>query len=350
MNRYIFKRITKVSIFLVSLLSFMLFIHVQNSFAENKYLIEPKEISDKESTLSFSFSGSDDNFAGIIAEVNGETYTEHYYSIKDGQVNTIEFYETFKAGTKINLYVVYYDESLKDNKTELAKTIIVQDKTAPKLSVPSFDARKNTIKISTESGAKVTATYNGKSVNVKKISNTARSITIKKPLVGKKLIVIAKDAAGNTKKITKTTSKPFVYLFTDDIQESDKYATGSVYDYKSTDKLYLVVGSKKYKGTIKKGKYKIKTPKLKTPRTVKIKLFDKYGNLLVAESARAYKYGEIKIGMTKKQILNSFYGKPDDISTDYYSNEYWEYWRYDFGSKTTFLNFRNGKLNNVSTY
>lgn len=54
--------------------------------------------------------------------------------------------------------------------------------------------------------------------------------------------------------------------------------------------------------------------------------------------------------MTKSQILNSYYGKPDNISSDTFSGYKLEYWRYDYGDEVTFLNFKNGKLFDISEY
>jgi len=341
------KSLLKASICLLLLIGCTLVFNGKESNAESKYSIKVHDITDKDKILYFTLGNADDNLNSVYVEINGKKFTQYFYSIS----NYIFLDRTYSEGTEIKVYLEYRKDKSSYFESELVDIIKVKDGHPPTLDVPDIDIRTNAVSFKTEVGASITATYNGKKLTPKQTSNTTWKLTINKPLVGKKLVIVATDSAGNKSTITKKTNVPNnIFIITEDIKDSSKISKGRVYASKSTDKIYLIVGSKKYKGTIKSGKYSIKIPKIKSPKTVKIQLIDRYGNVLLTENTRVYKYDKVKIGMTENQILNSFYGEPDGITTDTFSNEYWEFWRYDKGNKTTFLNFKNGKLFSISKY
>ena len=347
-------KIIKPLLLFILLFGVTLITNVQISHAESKYQVELEpSFTDKDSVLSFEIKNKDEYLIGAKAIVNGKTYEVDEDELYFFTSNDIYFPNTFKGGTEIKLYITYKDAVTNEEITEEVANIKVTDTTPPVIKVPSVDLRSTSVKITSEKDADVSATFYGKKIKVKKNSDTQWTLYISKPIKNKKLVITAKDAAGNTKKITKTYSVPYdIYLSGYSIQVGDKYAKGYAFGGKSSDKVYLKVGSKTYKGSVKKENFSIRIPKnISSPKTVTLYLKDKYNNTLATDKVRIYKYGKIKIGMTKKQIKNSFYGAPDGTETSVYANQKWEQWHYYVGNDLkTILNFLNGKLYSIDKF
>lgn len=318
------------------------------------YVIETFEIGDKDDYLSYTLKNIDTHYKEVYAEVNGEKYvgdddfesdynSDLIYDAKKKIKGSFEFGKKFKAGTKIKLYIIRYGDI-----EEYLKTIIVEDETPPKLSVPSINLRTGAINVTTEEDATITATYGGKKVKAVKKSNTLWQIKLSKLKVGKKLVVTAKDKAHNSKVVTKKTTAPngvYIYL-NKKIKTTTRTATGTITKGITTDKVYLIIDSKKYKGKIKNGKFSVKIPTIKARKYVKAQLYDKYGNLLdTSNKVRVYTTEYARIGMTKKQVLDSDWGKPDRINRTIYSSTVYEQWVYD--DYDTYFYFENGKLTSI---
>lgn len=297
----------------------------------------------------------------FIIDIDGKKTTIDFWDLyvtSNAKKQEIELPKKFTANSNVKVYVNYTDYGTEDyfdivSKTILIDTLKVGDKVAPKVSFSTLSVRTTQVTLTSEKNAKLTATYNGKKIALKKASTTKWTTTIKKPLKGKKLVVTAKDAANNTKKYTKTTVVPTtVLLNAKNSLSSTKKLTGTVKSWKSTDKVQFKVGSKTYKATVKKGKFTINYPKtIATPKKVSIQLIDRYGNVLDKDSARIYKYKKLKIGMTTTQAANTLQGKPADVSKHKYSKYTYEYWTYYDGyNMTMMVSFENGKIDSISKF
>lgn len=328
------------------------------------YSIKVKNLGDSDDTLYFTIENMDSSLIGIYAEVNGKYYDAYINrdefdedSSKKSFSGSIDLGKPFKVGTEIKLYASYfmYNESDENWIDEYIKSITVSDKTPPKIKVPSISTRSTSVQISTEKDAKVEATYGGKKAKVVKKSATTFQISIKKPILGKKLVIVAMDAAGNNRKVSKTTTKPSgVSISLNEVKTKTRTATGTVKKSIAGDKVYFVIGSKKYKGTIKNGKYSVKIPGIKARKYVKVKLYDKYGNLLAtSDERRVFTTYTIHIGMTKKEVLDTYWGSPNKINTTIVGNSRYEQWIYynDYYSyDRDYLYFTNGKLTSIQQY
>lgn len=350
-------RINKISRFILLFILFLgatFLINIKTSHAESKYQIELEpSFTDKDTVLSFEIKNKDENVVGAKAIANGKTYAIDKDEIQFFTINDIYFPKSFKGGTEIKLYITYKDVVKNEEITEEVAKVKVKDTTPPSLKVPSVDIRSTSLKVTSEKGTAITATFNGKKIKVKKNSNTQWTLYINKPIKNKKLVITAKDAAGNTKKIAKTFIVPYdVFLSGNSIKVGDKYAKGYAFSGKSTDRVYLKIGSKTYRGSVKKEKFSIKISKnVSSPKTVTLYLKDKYNNILATDKIRIYKYSKIKIGMTKSQIKNSYYGAPDDTKTFVYPHQKWEQWHYYVGDDLkTILSFLNGKLYSIDKF
>lgn len=342
------KNVAKFIVSFFSVIILFAVLNIERANAETPYNMKVNDVTNKDTKIYFTLENVDSNLYSAYAVIGKTKYTNNFL-FNNG--NYLNLNKTYPEGTKIEIYLEYRLDKTQLYKPELVTTLIVKDAIPPDLDVPDIDVRDTAVKFETESGATVKVTYNGKEINVEKLTDTTWKALINKPVLNKKLVITSTDASGNTTKVTKKSVKPDgIFILAHNFQYKNKYVNDYISGVKSTDKIYLIVGSKKYKGTINKGKYKIKVPKIKPPKTVKIQLFDKYGNLLASEPARVYKYNVVKIGMTKSQILNSYYGKPDDISSDIFKDYTLEYWKYDYGDEMTYLNFKNGKLFDISEY
>lgn len=343
------KILTKTILFLALFLGTILLTNGQVVHAASPYSIKVNTITDKDKFLTFNVENADSKLYSVIAEINGKKYTNSFYDIS----NYFYLDHTYPAGTEIKVYFEYKVDGPPYIQTELMDTIIVKDGTPPKLNVDDITVRTANITIESEKNAAIKATYAGKEIAVTNISETTWNIKIPKPQTGKKLVITSTDENGNKTVVSRTSVIPseLDFLRSDDIHYKDKTTKGWIYGAKSTDKVYLVVGSKKYKGTLKKENYTIKVPKVKPPKNVSIRLIDKYGNILESKKLRVYKYDSIKIGMTKTQIKNSFYGAPDDTESSVYTNQKWEQWHYYVGDDLkTILTFLNGKLYSIDKF
>lgn len=342
-------------IFYSALFLFSLFLMLStsaNALEVNPYISKIHPISDKNSIIYFDTKTIDLNAHSLTFKYSEKSVTEDIswspsYSLKQ----SVWLGEYLKPGTKIEVYLNYYPSNNENTTTsKLIDTLIVSDTTPPSLKAGELTVRNTSFNFYTEKNALVTATYNNKKIKVTKSTSTKWKAIIPKPLKGKKLVITSKDAAGNSKKITKTTKIPSVSFFAYSSQAVEKKITGSVYDAKSTDKVHLLVGSKTYKGSIKGTSFNVSFGKVTTPKKVTLYLKDKFGNTLAKDTTRIYKYPDAIIGMTKSQVLNSIYGSPDAKSSDRYGKDFYEYWRYDYIDEMIFLNFYNGKLNSISSY
>lgn len=316
-----------------------------NPFSDNKTWIDftTKKITlYSDDTISFKVNGK------IIAEQEIDIYRSN-----TPKQQTIYLKKKLKAGTKIQVYLNYSEYTKETGykiTPQLIDTITVLDKTAPQIKSSDLTVRNTSYTIYTEKNAKVSATYNKKKIKVKKMTSTKWIAKIPKPLKGKKLLITSTDLAKNINKVTKTTVIPFNAIMVSSAISTNKQVTGLFWENKNTDKVTMKIGSKTYKGSIKKDTFKIKFGNIKTPKNVKIQLKDKFGNILASDTIRIYKYEKVKIGMTKSQVLNSKYGAPHSKSSDRYGKDYYEQWQYNYTNKLVFLSFYNGKLNNISKY
>lgn len=325
----------------------------QENVIANPYDIKIYDFTDKNKSLYFSTSNPDGNFGGISAVINGKKYTDIFDFVKSNVKEELYFGKKFPAGTKIDIYANFLEYGTLDEKEVFLKTIVVQDKTAPKITLGDFSIRSTSLAISTNEAATVTATYNGQKIAVKKISNTKWKATFKKPLKNKKLVVTAKDTTGNASTASATSTVPSdIAVIGDYIQVGDKYVSGLTSNANKTDKVYLKMGGKTYKGNVKNNKFTIKLPSnIPSPKKIKFYLKDKFGNTLDVDNFRkTYKYIEPKVGMTKAQVLNTIQGAPDSKSSDTYGKDRYDYWCYDFYDYTEYVNFYNGKVMSISRY
>lgn len=322
-----------------------------NALEDNPYISKIHPVSDKDDAIYFDTKNIDGNANTLLIESKGFSDSEDLYWIpSNSKKNSFDLAKPFKSGAIIKVYLTYYKKDADEISKILLDTITVIDKTAPKIKVSDLTVRNTSFNIITDKDATISATYNNKKIKVIKSTSTKWKAIIPKPLKGKKLVITSKDAAGNSKKITKTTKLPSITFFAYSSQAVEKKITGSVYDAKSTDKVHLKIGSKTYKGSIKGTSFKVAFGKVTTPKKVTLYLKDKFGNTLAKDTTRIYKYSDAIIGMTKSQVLNSIYGSPDAKSSDRYGKDFYEYWRYDYIDEMIFLNFYNGKLNSISSY
>lgn len=317
---------------------------------ENAYISKIHPVSNKNSIIYFDTKTIDLNAHSLTFKYNGKSLTEDIsWSPSNASKQSVWFDEYFKAGTKIEVFLNYYEND-DTVSSKLIDTLIVSDVIPPTLKANDLTVRNTSFNIYSEKEATLTATYNNKKIKLKKASSTKWIATIPKPLKGKKIVITAKDTAGNSSKLTKTTIIPNMTFFTYSIAAVEKKITGNIYDAKSTDKVYLKIGNKVYKGSIKGSTFYVKFGKVVTPKNVSLYVKDRFGNVLATDTSRIYKYREAVIGMTKSQVLNSSYGQPDNKSSDRYGKDFYEYWRYDYIDETIYLNFYNGKLQSVSKY
>lgn len=197
----------------------------------------------------------------------------------------MELPKKFKAGSTVAIYINYnvYDErQTRSKKTVLIDTLKVIDNTPPKVSVSPLTVRTDKVTLTTEKDVKLTATYNGKKLTVKKVSNTKSTVAIKKPIKGQNLVVIATDQAGNTGQYTVVTAVPkSIALTVKQILVASEQLIGTVKSSEASDIVQLKVGSKTYKSAMKNGKFAVQFPKtIKTPNKITVQLVDKYGNVL----------------------------------------------------------------------
>lgn len=325
----------------------------QENNTVNPYTIKIYDFTDKSKSLYFSSPNPDGNFEGVFVKINGKKYDDIFDYIRANEKYELYFGKTFPAGTKIDVYAAFLEHGTLDDKEVFVKTITVKDTTGPIIKLSDFSIRSTSVTISTEKGSTVNATYNGKKIPVKKISDTKWKATFKKPITNKKLVVTAKDSDGNVSKSSVQSVIPADTLITGNfIQVGNKTVSGIAINAKNTDTAYLKVGSKTYKSSIKNERFTIKIPSnIPSPKQVTFYLKDKFGNTLDSDKTnRTYKYIEPKVGMTKSQVLNTIQGAPDKKSSDVYGKDRYDYWMYDFYNYVEYVNFYNGKVMSISRY
>ena len=325
----------------------------QENNTVNPYTIKVYDFTDKSKSLYFSSPNPDGNFEGVFVKINGKKYDDIFDYIRANEKYELYFGKTFPTGTKIDVYAAFLEHGTLDDKEVFVKTITVKDTTGPIIKLSDFSIRSTSVTISTEKGSTVNATYNGKKIPVKKISDTKWKATFKKPITNKKLVVTAKDSDGNASTASATSTVPSdIAVIGDYIQVGDKYVSGLTSNAKKTDKVYLKMGDKTYKSNVKNDKFTIKLPSnIPSPKKIKFYLKDKFGNTLDVDNFRkTYTYIEPKVGMTKAQVLNTIQGSPDSKSSDTYGKDRYDYWCYDFYDYTEYVNFYNGKVMSISRY
>ncbi|HWJ79713.1 MAG TPA: hypothetical protein VNR61_16750 [Niallia sp.] len=297
-------------------------------------------VSNKSDYLKYTITNYNERFlnGGLIAKVKGEPF-ESYIDKKTG---LIIFYEPFKAGTKVELY--YVDQNYRE---WYLKTLTVVDKTPPKISVSSITNRTTTFKVTSEKNSTISLKIGKKTYKGKDLKNGQYQFTISKQKVGTKIFITAADKLGN--KQTKTITiklKSGTTISMKDVTTKSTKVTGTVKKWEKGDKVVVLIGKKTYKGSIKSGgSYSVNIPKQKANTTVKVRVIDSIGNVLDTDSTRVYTTKYVEIGMTKKEVLNTQWGAPDDKNITIDSWGTWEQWIYYYGEyDAQYLYFSNGKL------
>lgn len=349
----------KKSLFIFIFLNLFLISLPKNIFANENESTPPYEItfekfSDKDESLYFHIKNADYNIDSVIAIVNGKKYTADLLNINSNNRNELYFGKKFNAGTNIKLYVNYFlDDDTSDEIEAITflTSLEVIDTSGPKIKVSDFSIRSTKIEINTNEKSKIEAVYNNKKLTPKKINDKKWTLSIKKPLLNKKLIITATDSLGNKSKINISPKNQKISIIDADIIVGDTLYTGYALGSLNSDKAILKIKGKSYTASIKSKAFDIKIPKnMPSPTTAKLYIKDKFGNTLKTSNVRVYKYTSLKIGMTKAQVLNSHYGEPDKKESDTYPGQKWDHWVYEKNSKTIYLNFLNGKLFSISKY
>ncbi|MBQ0140059.1 MAG: hypothetical protein KBT36_12245 [Kurthia sp.] len=353
------KKFTKIILgCMIAFASYMFFTAQAEAVNKNNFISKVHPITNNMNSILVDTTSKYYDIDSLTVKVGTKTYTFDYFDLwitSNEKKQEIEFNQKFTAGQTVKIYANYttYDDDYNDiQNTVLIDTLKVSDKTPPKTTISNVTVRTTSATVTTESGAKLAATYNGKKVSLKKKSATKYTIALPKPIKGKKLIVKATDKVGNSKAYTKTTTVPSTIKMTgSNTLVSKKKLTGKVSGAKATDYVYFKANSKTYKSKIKSGKYTINFPaNLSTPRAVTMYVKDKYNNTLTKKSVRIYKYANFKIGMTTSQAANTVYGKSSDIDRSVYSSFTSEYWMYYTGNKTMMISFYNGKIDAISKW
>lgn len=170
------------------------------------------------------------------------------------------------------------------------------------------------------------------------------SVNIPKQKLNTKIKVRSVDASKNASGyVEKTVDTPAdTYVYSKDVTVKATKITGKVTKNIKGDTVKAIIGKKVYKGKIdKKHKFSIKIPKQKARKIIKIQYIDSLGSIIDTDSERVFTSHYVKIGMTKSQVLDTSWGKPDDINTTINAYYTWEQWVYGW---STFLYFKNGKL------
>lgn len=344
---------------MVFMIGFTVYTAKADAVNKNKFISKVYPITDKMDYISVDTTSDYYEMDSLTIKVGTKTYNFSYSDLwlySDGKKLPIEFKQKFTAGNTVKIYANYteYDEDYNDiSKTVLVDTLKVSDKTAPKTTISNVTVRTTTATVTTEKNAKLSATYAGKKVALKKKSATKYTIALSKPVKGKKLVVKATDKAGNSKSYTTTTTVPKTIKITaSNSIISSKTLKGKLATSKNTDYISYKIGSKTYKSKIKSGQFTIKFPaNMTTPRNITLYAKDKYNNTLATKSLHVYKYATVKVGMTTSQVANSIYGKPADVSKHKYQKYTFEYWTYYSGYNIRMiLSFENGKLESISKF
>lgn len=344
-------------VFVIAAVSYVFVSTEADAINKNNYISKVYPITDAMNTIQLDVTPAYEKDIESLTIKVGKTSQKFSYSDLftelEGKKQIIEFTKKFTVGTSVQVYANYieYDENYNEvKKTVLVDTLKVADKTAPAVRTTVLTVRSTVVTIKTESGATLSATYNGKKVALKKKSATIYKTTIAKPIVGKKLVIKATDKAKNSKNyVTPTIVPKTVKLTVNNISSSTKKVQGKIAGSVNTDVAYFTVASKTYKAKVKSGKFTITFPaNIKTPNTGKVVVKDKNNNVLASANVSVYKYAALKIGMTPAQALNTPEGKPTEIDKMTYEGDKLEVWTYYIGDKVKIVTFFNGKLDYIS--
>lgn len=267
-----------------------------------------------------------------------------------GNYYILSFYNEFKVNEKITVTI----EKEKDD--QLETTTLLTSTVRPEVNMTKTTVRKTTINVEAQSIKILKATYDNKSVKVKKVSGTKYAIPVKKPQLNKKLKITILYKDGLKETIEEKTSNPIENLSHYTTYSTDEYIEVKAKNTKTTDKVKVKVGKKYYSANFsKKGKAKVNLPnKVAAGKSYTFYIQDKYGNNLEKGRFFYYKYSKAKIGMSKSAVKGTLFyyilGKPDEIAK-YTSKkrtyEDWYYYRGNKSSKYYHITFVNGKVHSI---
>ncbi|MBT2724297.1 Ig-like domain-containing protein [Bacillus sp. ISL-46] len=211
--------------------------------------------------------------------------TKSYTAKADSKGNYKVIIPVQKAGTK--LIITAKDAA---GNVSVAKSITVLDKTAP--GIPTVSTVSDLTKVVTgkaEIGATVTVTIRTKKYTAKADAKGNFKVTIPVQKAGTKLIVIAKDAAGNIS-IAKSVividkTAPFAPKIKTTVKSTTKEVTGTAEAYST---ITIKVGSKVI-GTAKadsKGNFKVKIKAQKKKAIISVTATDKARNISKATTVK----------------------------------------------------------------
>lgn len=179
-----------------------------------------------------------------------------------------------KAGTKITVKAI--GSSGKSD----SKTVTVEDKTPPALSINAVSDKSTVVTGTTEAGAKVELYLNNHLIQSKTADSQGNySFTISKQKAGETVKVIAHDAAGNSE--TKTViveDKTPPSLAINQVTDKSTKVTGKT-EANATTKLYVNGKLQQTKAANANGSYTFTIKKQKAGTKIKIIVSDKAGNV-----------------------------------------------------------------------
>ncbi|GIN88831.1 hypothetical protein J6TS2_52170 [Heyndrickxia sporothermodurans] len=180
----------------------------------------------------------------------------------------------FKAGAKVTVKAI--GSSGKSD----SKTVTVEDKTPPALTINPVSDKSTVVTGTTEAGAKVALYLNNKLIQSKTANSQGNySFTIKKQKAGVTVKVIALDSAGNSE--TKTViveDKTPPSLTINQVSDKSTKVTGKT-EANATAKLYVNGKIQQTKTASANGSYSFTIKKQKAGTKIKISVSDKEGNV-----------------------------------------------------------------------